>query len=158
MVPRRSAAPIERSVVKMRRCMADPAHELRPPIPVLRTRAEVAAGQDREPTRDAATLQAIEREATRLGEITGNLLTLARADAGEWPVAREALYLDDAVAGAVEAARTLAERKSGGGEGGTFEGGKIPPRPALGRPLAPIVRDNAIKFTPSGGRVRLDVS
>src|SRR2546422_2932532 len=81
---RKSSAPVERSMDQMRRFMADAAHELRTPITVLRTRAEVAAGQDREPTRDAATLQAIEREATRLGEITGNLLTLARADAGEW--------------------------------------------------------------------------
>src|SRR2546427_13183504 len=120
MVPRRSAAPIERSVVKMRRCMADPAHELRTPITVRRTRAEVAAGQDREPTRDAATLQAIEREATRLGEITGNLLTLARADAGEWPVAREALYLDDAVAGALEAAPPVAGGQNGGVGGGAI--------------------------------------
>jgi len=155
---RKSTAPIERSMDQMRRFMADAAHELRTPITILRTRAEVAAGQDREPTRDAATLQAIEREATRLGEITGNLLTLARADAGEWPVAREALYLDDAVAGAVEAARTLAEHKRVVVEVGTFEEAKILADPALVRQLLLIVLDNAIKFTPSGGRVRLDVS
>ena len=156
MLTRQSTAPIERSMEQMRRFMADAAHELRTPITVLRTRAEVAAGQDREPTRDAATLQAIEREATRLGEITGNLLTLARADAGEWPVAREALYLDDAVAGAVEAARTLAEHKRV--VVGTFEEAKILADPALVRQLLLIVLDNAIKFTPAGGRVRLDVS
>src|SRR3989475_6432625 len=156
MVPRRSAAPIERSVVKMRRFMADAAHELRTPITVLRTRAEVAASQDREPTRDAATLQAIEREATRLGEITGNLLTLARADAGEWPVAREALYLDDAVAGGVEAARPMAGRKSRGGEGGPFEGAKILPDPAPGRPLLLVVLGHAHQFTAAGGRRRLE--
>jgi len=155
---RKSSAPVERSMDQMRRFMADAAHELRTPITVLRTRAEVAAGQDREPTRDAATLQAIEREATRLGEITGNLLTLARADAGEWPVAREALYLDDAVAGAVEAARTLAEHKRVVVEVGAFEEAKILADPALVRQLLLIVLDNAIKFTPAGGRVRLDVS
>src|SRR3989454_10826185 len=119
VLTRQSTAPIERSMEQMRRFMADAAHELRPPITVLRTRAEVAASQDREPTRDAATLQAIEREATRLGEITGNLLTLARADAGEWPVAREALYLDDAVAGAPGGARTLGQGERGVGQGGT---------------------------------------
>jgi signal transduction histidine kinase len=155
---RKSTAPVERSMDQMRRFMADAAHELRTPITLLRTRAEVAAGQDREPTRDAATLQAIEREATRLGEITGDLLTLARADAGEWPVAREALYLDDAAAGAVEAARTLAEHKRVVMEVGTFEEAKILADPALVRQLLLIVLDNAIKFTPSGGRVRLDVS
>jgi signal transduction histidine kinase len=155
---RKSTAPVERSMDQMRRFMADAAHELRTPITLLRTRAEVAAGQDREATRDATTLQAIEREATRLGEITGDLLTLARADAGEWPVAREALYLDDAAAGAVEAARTLAEHKRVVMEVGTFEEAKILADPALVRRLLLIVLDNAIKFTPSGGRVRLDVS
>ena len=155
---RKSTAPVERSMDQMRRFMADAAHELRTPITLLRTRAEVAAGQDREATRDAATLQAIEREATRLGEITGDLLTLARADAGDWPVAREALYLDDAAAGAVEAARTLAEHKRVVMEVGTFEEAKILADPALVRRLLLIVLDNAIKFTPSGGRVRLDVS
>jgi len=155
---RKSTAPVERSMDQMRRFMADAAHELRTPITLLRTRAEVAAGQDRDATRDATTLQAIEREATRLGEITGDLLTLARADAGEWPVAREALYLDDAAAGAVEAARTLAEHKRVVMEVGTFEEAKILADPALVRRLLLIVLDNAIKFTPSGGRVRLDVS
>src|SRR5256885_6421970 len=139
MLTRQSTAPIERSMEQMRRFMADAAHELRTPITVLRTRAEVAASQDREPTRDAATLQAIEREATRLGEITGNLLTLARADAGEWPVAREALYLDDAVAGAVEAAPPLAGRPPPVGGGGPFGEGEIPPPPGLGRPPPPLL-------------------
>src|SRR3989454_963538 len=60
VLTRQSTAPIERSMEQMRRFMADAAHELRTPITVLRTRAEVAASQDRQPTRDAATLQAIE--------------------------------------------------------------------------------------------------
>src|SRR3989440_1091553 len=148
MLTRQSTAPIERSMEQMRRFMADAAHELRTPITVLRTRAEVAASQDREPTRDAATLQAIEREATRLGEITGNLLTLARADAGEWPVAREALYLDDAVAGAVEAARPLVGHKTGGVGGGTFEGGKNLPRPGPLRRRPPVWFPNPPNFQP----------
>src|SRR5207253_1306778 len=81
----------------------------------------VAAGQEREPSGDAAAFQAIEREAARLGEITGELLTLARADAGEWPVVREALYLDDAVAGAVDAARARAGQRQVFVEVGAFE-------------------------------------
>src|SRR5260370_34011903 len=85
---------------QMRRFMADAAHELRTPITILRTRAEVASGEAREPARDRATLEAIEREAARLGAIAGGLLTLAPADPGEWPGAREPLYPHDAAAGA----------------------------------------------------------
>jgi signal transduction histidine kinase len=155
---RKSAAPVERSMEQMRRFMADAAHELRTPITLLRTRAEVAGSQEREPTRDAATLQAIEREAARLGEIAGGLLTLARADAGEWPVVRETLYLDDAIAGAVDATRAYAEQRRVFVEVGSFEEAKIVGDPALVRRLLLIVLDNALKFTPAGGRVRLDVS
>ena len=158
LLVRKSTAPVQRSMEQMRRFMADAAHELRTPITLLRTRAEVAAGQEREPSRDAAAFQAIEREAARLGDITGELLTLARADAGEWPVVRETLYLDDAVAGAVDATRARADQRRVFVEVGAFDEARISGDTALVRQLLLIVLDNALKFTPAGGRVRLDVS
>ena len=155
---RKSTAPIERSMDQMRRFMADAAHELRTPITILRTRAEVALAQERETARDAATFQAIEREAARVGGIVGDLLTLARADSGERPVVREPLYLDDVAAGAVDAVRALATSKGITLEVGKFEEAKIAGDGALVRQLVLIVLDNAIKFTPAGGHVRLNVS
>src|SRR2546430_2744237 len=77
----------------------------------LPTRSEVALAPPRDPAGDTAAFQAIEREAERMGEIVADLLTLARADSGELPVGRQSLYLDDVAAQAVEAARTLAERR-----------------------------------------------
>src|SRR5436853_2127341 len=155
LLVRKSTAPIERSLDQMRRFMADAAHELRTPITILRTRAEVGLAQDREPARDRAMLEAIARETARLGGLAGDLLTLARADAGERPIGREPLYLDDAVAGAVDAVRALAQHKTVGVDVGTFEEARIIGNPALVRQLLLIVLDNAIKFTPVGGRVRL---
>jgi signal transduction histidine kinase len=155
---RQSTAPIERSMAQMRRFMADAAHELRTPITILRTRAEVALGQEREPHRDATTLEAMAREAARLGGIVGDLLTLARAETGERPVAREPLFLDDAAAGAVDAARALAESKGVKLAVGAFEEAKIVGDPTLVRQLLLIVLDNAIKFTPPSGHVGLNVS
>jgi len=158
LLVRKSTAPIERSMEQMRRFMADAAHELRTPVTILRTRVEVALAQAREPDHDAATLRAIEREAARLGHIVGDLLTLARADAGERPIARELLYLDDAASQAVEAVRTLAQQKRVQVEVGAFEEARITGDPALVRQLLVIVLDNAVKFTPAGGHVRLDVT
>ena len=80
------------------------------------------------------------------------------ADAGEWPVVRETLYLDDAVAGAVDAARARAGQRQVFVEVGAFEEARITGDAALVRQLLLIVLDNALKFTPAGGRVRLDVS
>jgi len=158
LLVRQATAPIERSMDQMRRFMADAAHELRTPVTVLRSRAEVMLAQARNPTRDAAALRAIEQETTRLGEIIGDLLTLARADAGERPVARAALYLDDVASDAVAAVRALAERQGVALEVGQFEEAGIVGDPALVRRLLLIVLDNAIKYTPAGGRVRLDVA
>src|SRR5439155_620103 len=64
---RKSTAPVERSMEQTRRFMADAAHELRTPITILRTRAEVGLAQEREPARDRAMLEAIARETARLG-------------------------------------------------------------------------------------------
>ncbi len=158
LLARKSTIPVERSMEQMRRFMADAAHELRTPIAVLRARTEVALSHARDPERDATTFHAIEREADRLGGIVADLLTLARADAGELPVAREALYLDDVAAQAVEGARALAERKGITLEVGSFEEARVTGDPELVRRLVLIVLDNAIKYTPHGGHVRLDVT
>src|SRR3989454_5542922 len=158
LLVRKSTTPIERSMEQMRRFMADAAHELRAPVTILRTRAEVALGQDRDASRDAVTFQAIEREATRLGQVVGDLLTLARADAGERPIAQVPLYLDDVAAEAVDAVRTLAEQKQVQVEVGAFEEAQITGDPTLVRELLLNVLDNAVKFTPAGGTVRLDVA
>ena len=155
---RQSTAPVERSMEQMRRFMADAAHELRTPLTILRTRAEVALGEAREGARDAAALQAIEREAERLGAVVGDLLTLARADAGERPLAHELVYLDDLAADAVEGIRTLAQRRGVAVQLGEFEEARIRGDATLVRRLLLILLDNAVKFTPAGGQVRLDVT
>jgi signal transduction histidine kinase len=158
LLARKSTLPVERSMEQMRRFMADAAHELRTPVAVLRARAEVALAHARDADRDDATLRAFVGESDRLGAIVGDLLTLARADAGERAVAREPLYLDDLAADAIEAARALAQRKGVALEVGSFDEARIIGDPALVRRLVLIVLDNAIKYTPSEGHVRIDVT
>jgi signal transduction histidine kinase len=158
LLARQSTVPVERSMEQMRRFMADAAHELRTPVTILRTRTEVALSQPRDATGDTAAFQAIEREAERLGGIVGDLLTLARADAGERQVVHGSLYLDDVASQAVGSARTLAERKGVALVVGEFEEAQIAGDAGLVERLVLIVLDNAIKYTPEGGRVRLDVT
>jgi signal transduction histidine kinase len=83
---------------------------------------------------------------------------LARADAGERQVVRESLYLDDVASQAVAAVRTLAERKGVTLIVGSFEEAQILGDAELVERLLLIVLDNAIKYTPEGGQVRLDVT
>ena len=155
---RKSTAPVEATMAQMRRFMADAAHELRTPIAVLRTRAEVALQRERDPASYIETLSRVEEEAKRLGAIVGDLLTLAHADAGEWPVAHDRLFLDDIALDAADAAHVLARQRGVTLEIGTFEESPIIGDRALVRQLLMQILDNAVKFTPQGGRVRVDVS
>src|SRR3989442_1416686 len=58
LLARKSTAPVERAMERMRRLMADAAHELRPPGTLLRPRTEVARAQPREPAADGPAFQA----------------------------------------------------------------------------------------------------
>ena len=158
LLVRESTAPVERTMETMRRFMADAAHELRTPITVLRSQAEVALQRERDSEGYAAALRRVESEAARLGATVDDLLTLARADAGERPLARERVFLDDLALDAATGARALADRRGVALEVGTFEEAVLTGDPALVRQLLMIVLDNAVKFTPTGGRVRVSVA
>jgi signal transduction histidine kinase len=142
----------------MRRFMADAAHELRTPLAVVRSRAEVALASGDESSRDRDALVAIEREATRLGKIVEDLLLLARSDAGGWPVTMKRIFLDDVVSDAVSAASALASRSGVALSLDAFEEAPIDGDEALVRQLTMIILDNAIKFTPAGGSVTVSVT
>lgn len=158
LLVRKSTQPIERSILFMRRFMADAAHELRTPITVLRTRAEVALQQPRDAADYVSALVGIEAESRRLGGIVDSLLVLARADTGERPLERQRLFLDDVAIDAVAAASIVGRQKGVDVRVEEFEEAAVIGDAALIRQLVMILLDNAIKFTDAGGVVRLRVS
>jgi len=154
---RQSTAPVERAIAHMRRFMADAAHELRTPLTVVRARAEVALQRGREPDEYVLALKSIERETERLTSIVEDLLMLARADAGERPIERRRVFLDDVTSDAAGTARVIAERRSVRLDVDDFEEAAVNGDPALLRQLVMILLDNAIKFTDEGGTIRVGV-
>jgi signal transduction histidine kinase len=155
---RKSTAPIERSIEFMRRFMADAAHELRTPITILRTRAEVALQQPREAANYVSALRGVEAEARRLGGIVDSLLVLARADAGEQQIDKARIFLDDIAVDAAGAAQIVARQKNVEVTVDEFEEAPVEGDPTLIRQLIMIVLDNAVKFTDAGGQVHVRVS
>lgn len=155
LLARRSTEPVRDAFQSMRGFMADAAHELRTPVAVVRGHAEVALRQPRAGDEYLEILGAIHGEAERLGGILENLLTIARADAGAWPVRLESLYLDDLLLNVVSNARAL-----GSGKGVTLDVTALDEAPVRGDPellrqLLMILLDNAVKFSPAGGRVNV---
>ncbi len=157
LLARKSTAPVEEAFAHMRRFMADAAHELRTPLAIVRSRAEVALQRRREADEYVAALNGIEKDATRIGRIVEDLLMLARADAGERPIERARVFLDDVTLDAAEAARLIADRKSIRLEVSDFEEAPIQGDATLLRQLVLILLDNAIKFTAPGGVVHVSV-
>ena len=154
---RKSTAPVERSIEHRRRFMADAAHELRTPLTVLRSRAEIALQQPRAAVEYEEALRGIESEAKRLGTLVEDLLILARADAGERPIARERVYLDDLTLEAAGAASVVAQAKGVALDVDEFDEALVVGDPTLLRQLIMILLDNAVKFTDRGGHVRVRV-
>ena len=150
-------APAERSIAYTRRFVADAAHELRTPISVLRTKTEVAMQRERSQAEYHEILSDVNREALRLGRVTDDLLMLARADAGVRPPIHAHMFLDDVVLDAAQSIQTLAQAANVSLGVEDFEETPISGDQGLIRELVVILLDNAVKFTPSGGKVTVRV-
>jgi heavy metal sensor kinase len=139
---------------RQRRFIADASHELRTPLAILQGESEVAlSGPGRSPEEYRESLAILHHEARRLTRIVDDMLTLSRADAGQFPVNPRELYLDELVAECAQSVRTLSAAKSIALAVET--GGELPvvaDESLLARMLLNLL-DNAIKYTPAGGKV-----
>src|SRR5262249_30215310 len=151
-------ARLERSFEEIRRFTADAAHELRTPLAVLRSEAEVALRLPREPEQYRAVLEDQLEELERLSRLAERLLFLCREDAGLGPRACRPVELREVVEDVAEHMRVVA-----GGRGGTLQADGIAPcsipgdEDQLRRLLFNLV-ENAIKFTPVQGSVRIETT
>jgi two-component system OmpR family sensor kinase len=90
---------------RLRRFLADASHELRTPVAVVRSHAELAQRTGGPLPADVAhSLQRIGAESERMGHLVEDLLLLARLDSGR-PLAREEVDLTRLVLDAVSDAR-----------------------------------------------------
>jgi heavy metal sensor kinase len=140
---------------QQRQLIADASHELRTPVAIVGSEAELALARERSPDELRRALALILEEARGLQHVVEDLFLLARANAGERLLVVEELYVDDLAADCVSAARTLAERKNIVLD---FEGERdLPFRgdASLLRRLLLNLLDNAIKYTPTGGAVHV---
>jgi heavy metal sensor kinase len=147
---------LEAAFASLQRFTADAAHELRAPLALMRTEVEVALRAGVESNDARRVLETVDAEVHRLSRTADQLLLLARADAGVLEPLREEVDVTDLIE--ETAARwqpTLGERgielrTSIPGEGGTVlaDGGMV-------RRLLDNLLDNAARYTPAGGLIRL---
>ena len=157
-IGRRVAAPIERARQRQLEFSADASHELRTPVSVIEAQTSLALAGQRESEADRRAFERIDRESHRIRRILDDLLWLARFDALRGAPGSEPV--DVAVMAAATADRfgVVAEAR---GLALTVEAAPgshvvaVPPE-WLDRLLGVLV-DNACKFTPDHGAVRIRV-
>ena len=148
---------LDQSFETMRRFVADASHELRTPLSILRGEADVALAKERSPAEYRESLTAIREESQRLSRLVEDLLNLARADAGHVALRMEEFYLDDLL---VECCRSVAPLVRGReidldcrlAEDVGYHGDQ-----ELLRRLVLNLLDNAIRYTPPGGRIEVSL-
>jgi len=137
-----------------RQFMADASHELRTPVSIIRSAADVALSRDaRSESEYRETIATARDQSLRLGRLVEDMLVLARADAGGYPIHPIDLDLDEIVDECRRAVKMLAAER--GVQVQSSAGPEVPIRgdADLLRRLLLNLLQNAIQHTSSGGSV-----
>jgi PAS domain S-box-containing protein len=136
-----------------RRFVSDASHELRAPLTSISGNLDLLTLYPNMSAEDRTTaLRDASNETWRMSRLVNDLLTLARGENGQ--PRRKLLALNEVLESAWRVALTLSDQRC-------FELGVLRPATLLGdadaiKQLAVSVLENAVKYTPHNGRIRLE--
>jgi heavy metal sensor kinase len=150
---------LEAAVKRLAQFTADASHELRTPVTLIRATAELTLRRERPVETYREALRQIIQEADRTTRLIEDLLLLARADAGLPALPLDRVELTPLVRDVCEQGQILAQERQ------LEIAAEAPEQPlyvqgndtALRRLLLLLV-DNAVKYTPPGGRITVSVA
>jgi signal transduction histidine kinase len=150
------AGRVETMIQEQRDFVANASHELRAPLAAMKLRAEILASQKVSDEQAREYASEINEEVSQLADLVGDLLQLSRAESGVFNPPQYPLSVTDELAICVRSARLRAAER---GQQITVEfATHIPDAYIAPSDLAIMVGnllDNAIKYSPQGGAIRL---
>jgi two-component system OmpR family sensor kinase len=153
---------LARALHVQRQFMADASHQLRTPVSVIRTAAQVTLGRSGRAEADyRESLGIVAEQTARLTRMVDDMFLLARADANGRPLERVDFYLDELIRECVRGVRIVADQRQVRVE--ATIGSDVPDvadvefrgDEALLRQMLANLLDNAVSHTPPGGRVSI---
>jgi signal transduction histidine kinase len=144
---------LERLFQTQQRLLADVSHELRTPLTAIRGNVDLMR---RMGDADPESLEIIQEEIERMTRLVGDLLLLARADAGGLPLEKEKVELDNLLFEVYRQVRLL--EKSGAVKVTEVDQVCIMGDVDRLKQLLLNLISNAIKYTPDGGSVDVSLS
>ena len=142
---------------RQRQFTADASHELRTPLAVMRGDIEIALRRERKPDEYQEVLASNLEEIIRLSRLVEDLLMLARADAGPADINFEPMNIGDLCSQVIDYLGPLAEVKNQSLAYQTDSRNELMIKGDAQRLKQMLLNllDNAIKYTPVGGRITL---
>lgn len=148
---------LDNALTQQRRFLADAAHELRTPIARMAGLAEFALANGQTASGATESLSLIADDLRHASKLLDELLQLARADAGERMQRAERIFLDDIAMDALAAWMPAAARTGVTLDMADMEEAPIRVDPLLARRLVDTLLENAVRYTPAGGRIETSV-
>jgi len=148
---------LEAAFTEMRQFTADASHELQTPLTILRGEVEIALRAERSPDEYVKVMKSALEEIERISLLVEGLLLLARSDAGVLKMDRKPLDPMTLVEDALGRLEPMARARSISLSLGSMEPLEVQGDLVHLRRLLFNLVDNAIKYTPPGGTVRVSV-
>jgi heavy metal sensor kinase len=149
---------LERSFRQVAQFTADASHELRTPLTILRGELEVALRANELSPAAREVIESVLEETGRLSKTVENLMTLSRLDSGELKLERSRFDLAELCRETVEQMSLLAEDSAVQLECTGSEKIEVNADPLRVRQILINLIDNAIKYTPAGGRISISTA